>query len=176
MSIMVTASNGLTPDARQSFRVTAKRDEPPRVVLTRPTHEERVSGMAEFFGDCIDDVGCLRAEFYVDGVLASTDIQASGHYHYGGEHNRWDTSTLRPGAHMVRMVVFDTRERFATAEVKVCVGDGPCVPPEPLDGGVEPPVEEPPVESEEGCGCGAGAGGAVAWLALVLFLRRRRGG
>jgi hypothetical protein len=43
-----------------------------------------------------------------------------------------------------------------------CVGDGPCVNP------------EPDVPDERGCGCDAGAGGAAAWLAVVLFLRRRR--
>jgi glucose/arabinose dehydrogenase len=163
VDLTVRASNGVSPDGEQTFRVTVKTDEPPRVVLTRPTQEERVSGTtAEFFGDCMDDVGCTRAEFYVDGVLASTDAQTSGHYHYGGEHNRWDTSSLRAGAHTVRMTVYDTRGQSTSAEVKVCVGDGPCVTPEP----------EEPVDSE-GCGCGASAGGAVAWLALVLFLRRR---
>jgi uncharacterized protein (TIGR03382 family) len=165
VDMTVRADNGVDPDGEQTFQVIVKTDDAPRAVLTRPTQEERVSGAgAEFFGDCIDDVGCTRAEFYVDGVLASTDAQTSGHYHYGGEHNRWDTTSLKPGAHMVRMVVYDTRGQSAAAEVKVCVGDGACVF-----------EAEAPVEPEEdGCGCGAGAGGAAAWLALVLFLRRRR--
>jgi uncharacterized protein (TIGR03382 family) len=165
VDVSVRASNGVSPDAVQSFQITVKADEPPSAVLTRPMPEEVVSGaISEFFGDCVDDVGCTKAEFYVDGVLESTDAQDSGHYHYGGEHNRWDTTSLRPGAHQVRMVVYDTTGRSASVEVKVCVGDGPCVTPEP----------EP--EPEGGCGCGAGAGGAVAWLGLVLglFLRRRR--
>jgi len=161
--VVVRAANGVSPDAEQSFRITVKVDEPPRAVLTRPTEEERVSGeIAEFFGDCFDDVGCTKAEFYVDGVLGSTDAQTSGHYHYGGEHNRWDTTSLKPGAHQVRMVVYDTAGMSAEVEVKVCVGDGPCVTP------------GPDAEDSGGCGCGAGAGGAAAWLALVLFLRRRR--
>jgi MYXO-CTERM domain-containing protein len=165
VDVVVRASNGVSPDAQQSFQLTVKVDEPPRVVLTRPTQEERVVvGLAEFFGDCVDDVGCTRAQFYVDGVLASTDTQTSGHYHYGGEHNRWDTSSLQAGAHQVRMVVYDTAGQSAEAEVKVCVGDGPCVPPEP-----------PPEDSDEGgCGCGASPAGAVAWLGLGLLWRRRR--
>jgi len=190
--IVVTAANGVLPDATQSFRITVNADEPPSAVLTRPTAEERVSGtMTEFFGDCMDDVGCMRAEFYVDGTLGFADVQGSGHYHYGGEHNRWDTSSLRAGGHMVRMVVYDTRGQSATAEVKVCVGNVPCalvVPTDggtdggtqpPVDGGTEPPVDGgsgPPGEPGKGCGCGAGPGGWVAWLALVLVLvlRRRR--
>jgi len=161
--VVVRAANGISPDAQQSFRITVKADEPPRAVLTRPTEEERISGdIAEFFGDCIDDVGCTKAEFYVDGVLESTDEQTSGHYHYDREHNRWNTTPLKPGAHQVRMVVYDTAGMTGEAEVKVCVGEGPCVPPE-LD-----------AEDAGGCSCGAGAGGAAAWLALLLFLRRRR--
>ncbi|HYH95546.1 Ig-like domain-containing protein, partial [Hyalangium sp.] len=166
VDVEVRASNGVSPDAVQSFQITVKADEPPSAVLTRPTPEEVVSGaIAEFFGDCVDDVGCTKAEFYVDGVLESTDTQDSGHYHYGGEHNRWDTTSLRPGAHQVRMVVYDTAGRSASAEVKVCVGEGPCVSPEPE-----------PEDPEGGCGCGVGASGAVAWLGwvLVLALRRRR--
>jgi hypothetical protein len=165
VDVGVRASNGVSPDAAQSFQITVKSDEPPRAMLTRPTQEERVVvGMAEFFGDCVDDVGCTKAEFYVDGVLGSTDAQSSGHYHYGGEHNRWDTTSLRPGAHQVRMVVYDTLGQSTAAEVKVCVGEGECVPPEPDPVGADP----------GGCGCGAGPAGAVAWLGLGLLLRRRR--
>ncbi|MBN1210751.1 MAG: PQQ-dependent sugar dehydrogenase [Myxococcaceae bacterium] len=172
VELVVRASNGVSPDAEQSFQVTVKADEAPSVVLTRPTEEERITrAMSEFFGDCFDDVGCTKAEFYVDGVLESTDTQNSGHYHYRGEHNLWDTTALRPGAHQVRMVVYDTAGKSASAEVKVCVGEGACVPPEPVDGGTGPMGD---VKAEGRCGCGAGAGGAVAWLGLVLLLRRRR--
>ncbi|MCY1077294.1 PQQ-dependent sugar dehydrogenase [Archangium lansingense] len=178
VDMSVYASNGVSPDAVQSFQVTVKADEPPQAVLTRPAPGEVVSGtMAEFYGDCVDDLGCTRAEFYVDGVLESTDAQDSGHYHYGGEHNRWDTTSLKEGVHQVRMVVYDTTGRSASAGTWVCVGTGPCAAPEPMDGGTGPvdggsnPGTEVP---EGGCGCGAGPGGALAWLGLVLFLRRRR--
>ncbi|WP_224241264.1 PQQ-dependent sugar dehydrogenase [Hyalangium gracile] len=177
VDMTVRASNGVQPDATQSFQVLVKADEAPRAVLTRPTEEERVSGAAaEFFGDCFDDVGCTKAEFYVDGVLSSTDAQSSGHYHYGGEHNRWDTTSLRPGAHQVRMVVYDTGGRSAAVEVKVCVGDGECVPPMQEDGGVQQDggTEPPPEDASEGCGCGAGSAGAMGWLGLLLVLRRKR--
>jgi glucose/arabinose dehydrogenase len=177
VEVVVRASNGVSPDAEQAFSITVKVDEPPQVVLTRPTQDERVSSpRGEFFGDCVDDVGCTKAEFYVDGVLGSTDAQTSGHYHYGGEHNLWDTTTLRPGAHTVRMVVYDTQGQTAEAEVRVCVGDGACVEPAPGDGGTgSDGGPEPGNTIAEGrCGCGAGAGGALAWLGWGLLLRRRR--
>ncbi|MDY7226593.1 PQQ-dependent sugar dehydrogenase [Hyalangium rubrum] len=173
VDMVVVASNGVRPDATQSFQILVKEDEPPRAVLTRPVDGEQVMvAMAEFFGDCVDDVGCTKAEFYVDGVLGSTDAQNSGHYHYGGAHNLWDTSSLTPGFHQVRLVVYDTAGKTAEAEVRVCVGEAPCVVPGPPDAGTG---TESPAEESEGCGCGAaGPGGALAWLGLLLVLRRKR--
>ena len=164
VDMTVLASNGRLPDATQSFQVLVKADEPPRAVLMRPTEGERVSGAtAEFFGNCVDDLGCTKAEFYVDGVLGSTDARSSWPYHYGGEPSRWDTTSLSPGVHQVRMVVYDTSGQSAAAEVSVCVGNSPCVeptPPGPGDG--------------SGCGCGGAPGSALAGWGLLLALRRRR--
>ncbi|KFA91391.1 PQQ-dependent sugar dehydrogenase [Archangium violaceum] len=173
VEVTVRVSNGVAPDAEQSFTVTAKVDEGPRAILTRPVEGERVSGnMAEFFGDCEDDVGCTHAEFYVDGELRYTDTRTDNHFHFGGEHNRWDTKGLAPGGHMVRFVVVDTAGMRSHAEVKVCVGDGSCELPRP-DAGTDQP---PPVVQDGGCGCGAAPVAPLAWLALgALALRRRRG-
>ncbi len=163
----------------QTFTVTTKRDEPPRAVLTRPKEGERVSGtMAEFFGDCVDDVGCTLAGFYVDGELLYTDTRSDNHFHFGGEHNRWDTTGLSPGLHTVRFVVVDTAGAQAQVEVKVCVGDGSCelAQPDAGTGGPDAGASLPnDLEAESGCGCGAAPVAPLAWLALAaLALRRRR--
>ncbi|RYZ43010.1 MAG: hypothetical protein EOO71_05420 [Myxococcaceae bacterium] len=174
--VTVRASNGVAPDADQSFTLTAKVDEAPRAILTRPTEGERVSGtMAEFFGDCVDDVGCTRAEFYVDGTELYTEIRSDNHFHFGGEHNRWDTTGLSPGAHTVRFVVVDTAGMQAEQQVTVCVGDGACETAQPdagtQDAGTGQP---PPVEDESGCGCGAAPVAPLAWLALAALAFRRK--
>ncbi|MBZ4415360.1 PQQ-dependent sugar dehydrogenase [Myxococcus sp. RHSTA-1-4] len=177
--VSVVAANGNPPDATQTFTLTTKADAPPRAILTRPEDGERVSGtMAEFFGDCVDDVGCTRAEFYVDGELQYTDTRSDNHFHFGGEHNRWDTTGLAPGGHRVRFVVVDTAGRQSQAEVTVCVGNGSCELFQPdagtggLDAGAGGPMG---VEDESGCGCGAAPVAPLAWLALAaLALRRRR--
>jgi len=105
------------------------------------------------------------ALFYVDGELRFTDTRTDNPFHFGGEPNRWDTTGLAPGGHLVRFVVVDTAGMRAQAEVKVCVGDGSCA----LPGQPSPEVEE------GGCGCGAAPVAPLAWLALgALALRRRR--
>jgi MYXO-CTERM domain-containing protein len=165
VEVTVRASNGLAPDAEQSFAVSVKADEGPRAILRRPVEGERVSGsMAEFFGDCVDDVGCTHAEFYVDGELRFTDTRTDNPFYFGGEPNRWDTTGLAPGEHLVRFVVVDSAGMRAQAEVKVCVGDGSCELPRPPSSG-----------EVGGCGCGAAPVAPLAWLALgALALRRRR--
>ncbi|MFY0524123.1 PQQ-dependent sugar dehydrogenase [Archangium gephyra] len=166
VEVTVRVSNGVAPDTEQSLTITVKADEAPRAILTRPVEGERVSGgMAEFFGDCVDDVGCTHAEFYVDGELRFTDTRTDNPFHFGGEPNRWDTTGLAPGGHLVRFVVVDTAGMRGQAEVKVCVGDGSCT----LPGEPSPEVEV------GGCGCGAAPVAPLAWLALgALALRRRR--
>ncbi|QSQ20303.1 PQQ-dependent sugar dehydrogenase [Pyxidicoccus parkwayensis] len=178
--VTVRASNGESPDADQTFTLTSKQDEAPRAVLTRPEEGERVSGAsAEFFGDCVDDVGCTRAEFYVDGELQYTDTRTDNHFHFGGEHNRWDTTSLSPGGHRIRFVVVDTAGMQSAKEVTVCVGDGSCALAQP-DAGTGAPDAGTGELGDEGddtskCSCGASPVAPLAWLALgVLSLLRRR--
>lgn len=170
VEVRVRAANGESPDAEQTFTLTTKADEAPRAVLTRPTQGERVSGAtAEFFGDCVDDVGCTRAEFYVDGTLASTDTGSDNRFYFGGEPGRWDTTGLAPGPHTVRFVVVDTRGATAEATATVCVGDGRCEQGEPDAG-----TNNPPPEEDSGCGCGAAPVAPLAWLALAALATRRK--
>ncbi|MBU8896404.1 hypothetical protein DRW03_11525 [Corallococcus sp. H22C18031201] len=171
VNVSVKAANGTAPDAQQDFTLTVAVDAPPRASLTRPTEGERVSGaMGEFFGDCVDDVGCPSGRFSVDGRLEYTDRNAGNHFHFGGEHNRWDTTGLSPGGHRVRFEVEDTAGQTGAAEVTVCVGEGDCSLSS-ADAGTNP---EPPPPDDSGCDCGATAVGPLAWLALSALLARRR--
>ncbi|WP_043709222.1 PQQ-dependent sugar dehydrogenase [Corallococcus macrosporus] len=186
VAVTVSVSNGEAPDATQTFTLTVSPDAPPTAILTRPEDGERVSGAtAEFYGDCVDDVGCTHAEFYVDDVPRYTDVQTGNHFHYGGEHNRWDTTDLTPGWHRVRFVVVDSTGQQGSAEATVCVGEVPCEPLQPdagadagtdagtdagADGGTRPPPPGP-----GGCGCNAMPLAPLAWGALAwLALQRRR--
>ncbi|WP_223635960.1 PQQ-dependent sugar dehydrogenase [Corallococcus sp. EGB] len=177
VDVRVRAANGVSPDAEQTFTLTTKADEAPRAILIRPTRGERVSGpTAEFFGDCVDDVGCTRAEFYVDGTRVSTDARTDTRFYFGGEPGRWDTMGLAPGPHTVRFVVVDTRGATGEASATVCVGDGRCETGEP-DAGTGTPdagTGKPLPEEDSGCGCGAAPVAPLAWLALVALATRRK--
>jgi glucose/arabinose dehydrogenase len=121
------ASSGLTS---QRVVVTARdNDNPagtPRATITQPRNGDTVSGAtAELYGDGTDTVGTVKAEFYVDGVLKYTDVNTSGHYHYGGDHLRWDTTTLGNGTHTLRMTVYDADGLKGSHEVSVVVNNGP---------------------------------------------------
>ena len=48
----------------------------------------------------------VRAEFYIDGNLAYTDV-GPGHYHFNGGHSAWNTKLLTDGPHVLRMKVVD---------------------------------------------------------------------
>lgn len=124
-AVILSASNGSGPVPTQSFNVVVSTDAAPVASLTRPLAGEIVStATAEFFGDGTDDVGCVKAEFFVDGVLRFTDINSGGHYHFGGSHVLWDTTVLTNGPHTVLLRVTDTAGQTGSAQAQVSVGNG----------------------------------------------------
>lgn len=156
-NVTVQAANGVMPNATQSFTITVSADQPPTAVLTQPTAGATVSGAtAEFYGNGIDDVNCDRAEFSVDGVLIYNDVNSGNHFHAGGAHQMWNTTTLTDGPHTVRMRVFDTAGNFGDAQVSVTVSNG--------GGGGGPAT----AAGSGGGSCGIGA--LVASLLLVFAL------
>jgi glucose/arabinose dehydrogenase len=117
------SSSGLTPKA---VSVTVTDDDTPNgsptARITKPADGETVTGTAaEWYGDGTDDAGCVKAEFLVDGVLKYTDVNSTNHYHYGGGHNRWDTTALPNGTHRLRMVVHDGQGLTGSHEITVTV-------------------------------------------------------
>ena len=128
----------------------------PTASIKAPLHGQTVSGMADFYGYGTDNVGTTRADFYVDGLLGSSDVGGSGHYHHGGGHAQWNTAALANGPHVLRMTVSDgtnTASHEITVDVQNVSGGG---------GG--------------GGGCGLGGWEALAFLAaagLASALRRR---
>jgi hypothetical protein len=133
-NVTVRAANGVLPNDEQSWTITVNPDMPPTAILTAPSNGATVSGtQAEFFGDAVDDVGSVRAEFYIDGVLRSTDVNDDGHYHFGGAHNLWDTTTLSNGQHTLRFVVYDTIGQSGLQQITVTVNN--TVQPAIIDNG-----------------------------------------
>jgi glucose/arabinose dehydrogenase len=132
----------------------------PTAVIALPIQGQTVSGVAaEFFGNGTDNSGMTRAEFYVDNVLAWTDTNATGHYHYGNAHSSWNTSGLANGTHQLEMRVYDDTM------------------PTPLVGSHRITVEVSNVFGGGGGssgGCGLGGFEALFALGLLAAGRRRR--
>jgi hypothetical protein len=124
-AVTLRAGNGVLPNATQSFTVTVNADAPPIAVVTRPLPGEVLAGTAaEFFGDGLDDVGSVKAEFFVDGVQRSTDVNNSGHFHFGGAHLLFDTTLFTNGPHTLALRVTDTRGQTGQAQVQITIGNG----------------------------------------------------
>jgi MYXO-CTERM domain-containing protein len=197
VAVTVRATNGVAPNATQSFNIAVSADTPPVAVLTEPKEGATLSGEhGEFYGDCIDDVFCTKAQFFIDGVLSYTDENAFNHYHFGSAHAQFNTYLAPNGPHKLRMTVTDTTGKTAEQEVNVVVANEGGAPdagsdggsngggPGPdgavtNDGGVVAEQDEPAVDS--GCSCrsstSAGAGGSIMALvgvAAAFGFRRRR--
>jgi len=108
----------------QNFTVTVSADAAPAAFIVAPAADAFVTGaQAEFFGGSVDDFGTYKAEFYVDGVLVYTDENRDAHYHLGGAHNLFDTTTLANGPHTLRLVVMDDAGQTGEATVNVTVAN-----------------------------------------------------
>ena len=142
--------------------------------------------MADFSGDGVDDVGTVKAEFYVDGALGYSDVGTSGHYVFGGAPASWDITALANGPHTVKLVVFDTAGQTCAQEATVTVANVPDAAP---DAAVTTPdataTDGVGRTLDSGCGCRTGGGNAeersggaslalLCAFALLSSARRKR--
>ncbi len=175
-SITVRALNGVAPDATQPFTITTTDDQPPVAMLTRPLPNDTVSGSAtEFYGDGVDDVGAVRGEFRVDGVLESTDPGSMGHFHYNGGHLMWDTTRYSDGVHRLTFTVFDIKGQSGQREIDVTVANSTSPDGGPTsDAALSPdggPVDAgTPASDDDGCGCHTGTRANPTPAALVVLM------
>lgn len=147
--------------AERTVTVTALDDDAgatlPVVRIAQPQNGQTVSGASEeFYGHATDDSGTTtQAQFFIDGVLAYTDPNVLGHYHFGGGHANWNTTGLSNGPHVLQLRVSDGTN-VGVHEITVVVSN-------PAGGG--------------GGGGGGGGCGLTGWeaLALLVWVRRRRG-
>lgn len=123
--VTVQASNGYGTAATQSFNLVVNPDNPPTAHISQPANGATLSGTAEeFFGNGIDDIGAVQAEFFVDGVLVYTDPGDNGHFHVNGGHNLFNTTLWPNGPRTLRMRVTDTAGQTGFSEVQVFFANG----------------------------------------------------
>jgi hypothetical protein len=116
---------GVTPVSL--WATTVDDDKPvgaPRAILSRPRAGEVVRGSnAEFFGDGRDDGKVVRGEFYVNNVLRFIDVNDSGYFHIGGDHNMRNTTLLPNSYYLLRLRVVDESGLSSSHEVRIRVAN-----------------------------------------------------
>ena len=169
---MRCSSAGLTnQNVAITVRDTTVVNGAPTATISQPVNGAVVSGAAaEFFGDGTDPqgVGTIdRAEFFIDDFTTPVyvDRTSGGHFHIGGGHAHWDTTTLSNGPHELRMTVYDSGGLSGSHQITVTVSNTPAPP---TGGGGERSGRD------DTWGCGATGLEALLILATLRALRRRR--
>jgi len=122
------SSGGLTSQNVSVTATDAGVSGAPTANISKPANGDVVGGAtADFFGNgtAVAPATLAKADFYIDGALASTDKfdAGVGHFHFGGGHNKWDTTMLADGVHFVRMVVTDSNGMTGSDERVVVVAN-----------------------------------------------------
>jgi hypothetical protein len=111
-TVTVTVDNGGTPPPDT---------EPPVVTITNPTAGATVSGTVSFDADATDNVEVDYVEFYIDGVIKSTDY--SSPYSYS-----WDTTAETDGDHTLKAIAVDTSSNTDEDQITVTVDNSGSTP------------------------------------------------
>lgn len=91
---------------------------PPTTAITAPLAGATVSGTTSVTASASDNVGVTKVEFYLDGVLKSTDTTSP--YAWS-----WDTTTATNGSHSLTSKAYDAALNVGTsAAVGVTVSNG----------------------------------------------------
>lgn len=99
---------------------------PPNVAFALP---QTLTGKVAWTANAADDSGIKKVEFYIDGVLGSTEGFAP--YVYGGDGATLDTATLTNGTHTLKVIAYSNDNATATASQDVTVNNAAPPPPPP---------------------------------------------
>jgi subtilisin family serine protease len=89
---------------------------PPVVTITSPQNNSFVSGNVTIEATTADDANASKVEFYIDGVLSSTDVNAPWQF-------SWDTTAAADALHQVKAVVVDQQARTNEHVITVTVNN-----------------------------------------------------
>jgi regulation of enolase protein 1 (concanavalin A-like superfamily) len=97
----------------------------PTALISAPTEADVLRGSnLDYFGGSNLDGSSKQAQFFIDGALKYTDV-GTGHYHYLGSHQTFDSTLLKEGSHTLKFSVFDTSNRVGSHQIKVNVDNLP---------------------------------------------------
>lgn len=98
---------------------------PPTVSVTSPTGGTTVSGTISVSANASDNVGVTKVEFYIDGVMVSSNTASP--YNYS-----WLTTSYSNASHIVKAVAYDAANNNSSSSVTVTVSN--VAPPPPTGG------------------------------------------
>jgi len=110
----VTAYDTTGTESSFSNVVTLEEQMPPNVTITSPLNAVNVSGVVTVNANASDNVGVTKVEFYVNGVLTTTETSAP--YTFS-----WDTSSLAPGAYTLMAKAYDAAGNVSQSSSSVNV-------------------------------------------------------
>jgi len=84
----------------------------PTIGITAPTKNASVQGNIWLTASAKDNLGIQKVEFYVDGILSSTDITAPYHV-------LLNTNGLAKGKHTITVIAYNTANICSTASVDI---------------------------------------------------------
>ena len=115
--VWVIATNNEGAKSKEKILVVvANGDAAPTVSITDPVDLEEVRGTVSVTADVSDDLGIDKVEFYIQGILMSTD-EASP-YEFS-----WDTTGEDDGECEVKVIAYDTIGQFTVDTINVVVGN-----------------------------------------------------
>lgn len=102
-----------------AVNVTVSNDTtPPSTSITAPTDGATVSAVVSVTASATDNVGVTKVEFWLDGVLQSTDTTSP--YAWS-----WDTATATNGTHSIQSKAYDAANNVgSSASISVTVSNG----------------------------------------------------
>ena len=113
-SFAVTAYNASGIESTFSNIVSIPEQSPPTVDISSPADSVSVSGTVLISVNASDNVGVTKVEFYVNGVLKSTDTGAP--YAYS-----WDTSSVTSGTYALMAKAYDAAGNVSQSSRSVTV-------------------------------------------------------
>jgi thermitase len=112
-TLTATASDAAGNTSSTSITVTVGNytdTTPPSVTITSPFEGAAASGNVSVYVNAADNVGVVRNELYVDGVLTSTSTAAPFT-------NKWNARRASPGAHKLQCKAFDAAGNVGLSQV-----------------------------------------------------------
>jgi len=110
-SISATVTDNEANTSSDSISVIVNNvDDPPTVSITNPNNDDTVSGTVTITADASDDNGVNKVEFFVDGILLSSDTTAP----YSSS---WDTTKVSDAGYTLTAKATDSASQTSTIDL-----------------------------------------------------------